>query len=172
MFTLAFRIGHRDFSRRSMSVPGPRGCDTESSDGPDRGKDRAIVVHVQVGRAKDAEARVAELRELCRTAGVKVLDVLLQRRPEPDPKFLVGRGKLDEILLRAMQLGAECVIFDPDLTPGQARAISEATELKVLDRTMLTSTSSRSTRRAATASSRSSSRSCATRCPGSSRRTR
>jgi GTP-binding protein HflX len=103
----------------------------------DRGKDRALLVHVQIGRARDAEARVAELRELCRTAGVKVLDVLVQRRPEMDPRFLVGRGKLDEILLRAMQLGAECVIFDPDLTPGQARAISDATELKVLDRTML-----------------------------------
>ncbi len=103
----------------------------------DRGKDRALVVHVQLGRARDTEARIAELRELCRTAGVKVLDVLVQRRPEPDPKFLVGRGKLDEILLRAMQLGAEVVIFDPDLSPGQARAISEATELKVLDRTML-----------------------------------
>jgi GTP-binding protein HflX len=103
----------------------------------DRGKDRAIVVHVQLGRAKDSDARIAELRELCRTAGVKVLDVLVQRRPEADPKFLVGRGKLDEILLRAMQLGAEVVIFDPDLTPGQARAISEATDVKVLDRTML-----------------------------------
>jgi GTP-binding protein HflX len=103
----------------------------------DVGKDRALIVHVALGRARDSEARVAELRELCRTAGVKVLDVLVQRRPEADPKFLVGRGKLDEILLRAMQLGAEVVIFDPDLTPGQARAISEATELKVLDRTML-----------------------------------
>ena len=103
----------------------------------DVGKDRALLVHVELGRTKDSEARIAELRELCRTAGVKVLDVLVQRRPEPDPKFLVGRGKLDEILLRAMQLGAEVVIFDPDLSPGQARAISEATELKVLDRTML-----------------------------------
>ena len=103
----------------------------------DQGKDRALVVHVELGRARDSEARIAELRELCRTAGVKVLDVLVQRRPEADPKFLVGRGKLDEILLRAMQLGAEVVIFDPDLSPGQARAISEATELKVLDRTML-----------------------------------
>ncbi|HEU0029057.1 MAG TPA: GTPase HflX [Kofleriaceae bacterium] len=103
----------------------------------DRGKDRALLVHVAIGRAKDSEARVAELKELCRTAGVKVLDVLVQRRPEADPKFLVGRGKLDEILLRAMQLGAEVVIFDPDLTPGQARSISDATELKVIDRTML-----------------------------------
>jgi len=103
----------------------------------DLGKDRALLVHVPLAGARDDAARVAELRELCRTAGVKVLDVIVQRRPEPDPKFLVGRGKLDDILLRAMALGAECVIFDPDLTPGQARAISEATELKVLDRTML-----------------------------------
>jgi GTP-binding protein HflX len=109
----------------------------------DRGKDRALLVHVDIAARRrgsgtnDSEARVAELRELCRTAGVKVLDVMVQRRPEPDPKFLVGRGKLDEILLRAMQLGAEIVIFDPDLSPGQARAISEATDMKVLDRTML-----------------------------------
>jgi GTPase len=104
----------------------------------DAGKDRALLVHVAIGKSsRHSEARVAELRELCRTAGVKVLDVMVQNRPEPDPKFLVGRGKLDEILLRAMQLGAEVVIFDPDLTPGQARSISDATELKVIDRTML-----------------------------------
>jgi GTP-binding protein HflX len=103
----------------------------------DRGKDRALLVHVGIGRARDSEARVAELKELCRTAGVKVLDVMVQRRPEADPRFLVGRGKLDEILLRAMQLNAEVVIFDPDLTPGQARSISDVTELKVIDRTML-----------------------------------
>ena len=103
----------------------------------DQGKDRALVVHVAIGRVLDGEARIAEIRELCRTAGVKVLDVLVQRRPAVDPRFLVGRGKLDEVLLRAMQLGAEVVIFDHDLSPGQARAISEATELKVVDRTML-----------------------------------
>jgi GTP-binding protein HflX len=103
------------------------------------GKDRAILVHVAAGilRNGDSEARIAELKELCRTAGVEIEDVITQSRPAPDPKFLVGRGKLDDILLRAMQLGAEMVIFDPDLSPGQARAISEATELKVLDRTML-----------------------------------
>jgi len=122
--------------------------------GIEAGKDRALLVRVELARGRGGrggrempggrvahaeleQARIAELRELCRTAGVHVVDTLVQRRAEPDPKFLVGRGKLDEILLRAMQLGADCVIFDPDLAPGQARAISEATELKVLDRTML-----------------------------------
>jgi GTPase len=103
----------------------------------DRGTDRALVVHVAIGRVTDGEARIAEMRELCRTAGVKVQGVLVQRRPAVDPKYLVGRGKLDEVLLRAMQLGAEVVIFDHDLSPGQARAVSEVTELKVVDRTML-----------------------------------
>ncbi|MBP6630925.1 MAG: GTPase HflX [Kofleriaceae bacterium] len=101
------------------------------------GRDKALLVHVAVGKQHDSEARIAELRELCRTAGVPVVDVLTQRRQALDPRTLVGRGKLDEILLRAMQLGADAVIFDPDLTPGQARAISDATDLKVLDRTML-----------------------------------
>jgi GTP-binding protein HflX len=98
---------------------------------------RAILVHVAVGRRKDSEARVAELGELARTAGVLVLDVIVQHRPEADPKYLLGRGKLEQVVLRAMQLGADLVIFDPDLSPGQARAISDFTELKVLDRTML-----------------------------------
>jgi GTP-binding protein HflX len=100
-------------------------------------KDKAILVHVAIGRARDEEARVAELKELCRTAGVQVLDVVVQHRPEADPKYLLGKGKLEQVVLRAMQLGAELLIFDPDLSPGQARAITDFTELKVIDRTML-----------------------------------
>jgi len=50
---------------------------------------------------------------------------------------VVGRGKLEEIVGRAMQLGADLLIFDPDLSPGQARAITDRTEIKVIDRTML-----------------------------------
>ena len=99
---------------------------------------RAVLVHVAIGsRKQESGARIAELRELCRTAGVDVIDVVEQRRPKADPKFLVGRGKLEQILLRTMQLGADLLIFDPDLTPGQAHAISEFTEMKILDRTML-----------------------------------
>jgi GTP-binding protein HflX len=80
---------------------------------------------------------VNELRELCRTAGVRVMGVIEQRRPEADPKTLIGRGKLEEVLIRAMQLDANVLIFDPDLTPIQAHAIADFTDLKVIDRTML-----------------------------------
>ncbi len=106
----------------------------------DEGKHRALIVHATVGRRRadaDAAGRIAELKELCRTAGVRVVDVVEQYRPEIDPKYLIGRGKLEQVVLRAMQRGAEMLIFDPDLTPGQARAISDETELKVIDRTML-----------------------------------
>ncbi len=104
---------------------------------PRPGVERALLVHVAIGRTYDSEARIAELGELCRTAGVEVLDVITQRRPAADPRWLVGKGKIEQILLHAMQLGAETVIFDRDLSPGQARAISDATELKIVDRTML-----------------------------------
>jgi GTP-binding protein HflX len=80
---------------------------------------------------------VHELRELCRTAGIAVTDVAIQRRPDPDPKYLIGRGKLEDVLVRAMQYDAGLLIFDPDLTPGQAHSISDFTDLKVIDRTIL-----------------------------------
>jgi GTP-binding protein HflX len=85
----------------------------------------------------DNNSRVHELRELCRTAGIQVVDVAIQRRPEPDPRYLIGRGKLEDVLVRAMQYDASVLIFDPDLSPGQAHAIASFTDLKVVDRTIL-----------------------------------
>ncbi len=90
-----------------------------------------------IDAAWNFETRGAELRELCRTAGLQVVDVITQRRAEPDPHFLLGRGKLDEVVLRALQHDATLLVFDPELTPAQARAIADVTELKVIDRTML-----------------------------------
>jgi GTP-binding protein HflX len=101
-------------------------------------RERAVLVQVQIGRQRDdAQTRLHELKELCRTAGVRVLDVVTQRRPQPDPKTLVGKGKLEDIVLRALQADATLLIIDHDLTPAQARTIGDLTELKVLDRTML-----------------------------------
>ena len=98
---------------------------------------RAILVGVHTGDRGAAEASLQELQELSRTAGVQVLDHVLQGRREIDPRTLVGEGKLQEILVRSMQLGADLLVFDRDLTPSQARHIGEATSLKILDRTQL-----------------------------------
>jgi GTP-binding protein HflX len=98
---------------------------------------RAILVGAYAGDRRAAEASMQELRELARTAGVEVLDCILQGRREIDPRTVVGEGKLQEILVRSMALGADLLVFDRDLSPSQARHIGEATALRILDRTQL-----------------------------------
>jgi GTP-binding protein HflX len=100
-------------------------------------RDRAILVGVTTGSSSSAQESVDELRELARSAGVVVLDSIVQRRQKLDPRSLVGRGKLDELIIRSLQLGADVIIFDQNLTPAQVRAINEATDLKIIDRTQL-----------------------------------
>ncbi len=99
--------------------------------------ERAVLVQVRTGPVTEAEASLAELRELCRTAGVIAADVLVQRRARLDPRYVVGRGKVEEIVLRALQLDAEAILFDHDLSPGQTKALGNVSELKVVDRTQL-----------------------------------
>src|SRR5437588_9968061 len=99
--------------------------------------DRSILVNVSTGAISEAEDSMAELRELAESAGVVVVDELIQRRPSVDPRTVLGKGKLDEVLIRAMQLGADAIIFDRELQPTQVRSISEATDLKVIDRSQL-----------------------------------
>jgi GTPase len=99
-------------------------------------KNRAVLVGVASGPRRQAQESMDELKELARTAGVTVLDTVLQTR-RPDPRTLLGSGKLEELNLRCMQYGAELIVFDQDLTPSQLNAIAEATELKVIDRTQL-----------------------------------
>ncbi|MBL9039233.1 MAG: GTPase HflX [Archangium sp.] len=101
-------------------------------------RERAILVAVCLdGNRLASESSLSELTELARTAGVEVVDTVLQVRRQADPKYLIGRGKLDELNLRAMQQLADVVIFDKELAPSQARGIAEATALKVIDRTQL-----------------------------------
>src|SRR5581483_4717806 len=100
-------------------------------------RDRAILVSVTTGSLSAAQESLDELRELARSADVVVLDAAVQRRQKLDPRSLVGRGKLDELIIRSLQLGADVMIFDQNLTPAQVRAINEATDLKIIDRTQL-----------------------------------
>ena len=99
--------------------------------------DAAILVNVTTGPITTAEDSIAELRELAQSAGLLVLDEIIQRRPAIDPRTVIGKGKLDELLIRAMQLGADAIIFDRELQAAQVRSISEATDLKVIDRSQL-----------------------------------
>jgi GTP-binding protein HflX len=102
------------------------------------GRERAILVGVSLGgKRAEAEASLLELKELSRTAGVEVLDSALQGRRDADPRYLIGKGKLEELNLRAMQLMADMLIFDKDLSPSQSRHIAEETSLKIIDRTQL-----------------------------------
>ncbi len=103
----------------------------------DAGRERAILIGVTTGFIEDAQESLAELAELAASADVVVLDQIIQRRPKIDPKTLLGRGKLDELLIRSMRLGADLVVFDTELSPTQARILSEATDLKVIDRPQL-----------------------------------
>jgi len=99
--------------------------------------DRAILVNVSTGQITDAEDSMAELRELAQSAGVVVLDEIIQRRAQIDSRTVLGKGKLDDLLIRAMQLGADVIIFDRELQAAQVRSISDATDLKVIDRSQL-----------------------------------
>lgn len=101
------------------------------------GRERAMLVGVASKDRKDAEESLQELARLADTAQLHVIDQVLQKRPELDPSFIVGKGKLEDIVIRAMQLGADVLVFDHDLKPSQLRGISDKTDLKVLDRTQL-----------------------------------
>jgi len=97
---------------------------------------RALGLLVHEGGV-DVISRRAELRELCKTAGVTLVDLIEQRRPYPDPRTFFGAGKLREVLVRALEQDVEVLICDPELGASQARTIGELTDLKVIDRTML-----------------------------------
>lgn len=112
----------------------------------DRGKfyvtkekhDRCVVVSVVLpGREKHVDDYTAEMRDLCYSAGITVVDTVVQRPKELHPRYLIGRGKIEEIVIKCQQAGADLLLFDEELTPGQIKNISAITELKVIDRNQL-----------------------------------
>ncbi|QTX05016.1 GTPase HflX [Agromyces archimandritae] len=87
------------------------------------------------GSLDDAENSLRELSALAETAGARVLDGLLQRRPHPDPSTYLGRGKAEELAAVVASLGADTVIADSELAPSQRRALEDIVKVKVIDRT-------------------------------------
>jgi GTP-binding protein HflX len=103
----------------------------------DQGKDRAILVSVTTAPKARAQESMDELVELARSDDVVVLDTVIQRRDRINPRFILGKGKLGEIMLKALQLHANLLVFDQELNPSQIRSITDHTELRVIDRTQL-----------------------------------
>ncbi len=107
-----------------------------------KGKEGVILTGIVLAGEKDASAEngidgLAELRELARSAGVDVLAEMAQRRQKIHPRTVIGPGKIRELVMKAMQLGAVTLIFDRELTPAQVNSLQKITELKVIDRSQL-----------------------------------
>lgn len=100
-------------------------------------RERALLVGVTTGSVEAERESLEELAELARSSDVVVLDALVQRRHKLDPRFLLGKGKIDELVIVTLQHGADLIIFNQSLTPAQVRSIAGATDLKILDRTQL-----------------------------------
>lgn len=99
-------------------------------------KDRAMLVHVSPQPRTLIDESIDELAELCGSAGIEVVEKITQRR-QPDNKHIMGKGRLQEIMISAMQEGAELLIFDLNITPTQAKNLAAMTDMKILDRTQV-----------------------------------
>src|SRR5215207_6128080 len=89
------------------------------------------------GTLEDAENSVRELAALAETAGSEVLEGVIQRRQRPDAATYLGKGKAQELRDIVIAVGADTVVCDGELTPGQRRALEDVVKVKVIDRTAL-----------------------------------
>ncbi len=119
-FAAEVRALEAEYARRSRKKSGGRL------------RERALLISL-----RGSDAHSSEMRELVRSAGVELVSVLRQRRDRIHPGTVVGRGKLQEIVLEGMRLDADVAVFDIDLRPAQARGFEDATGLKAIDRTQL-----------------------------------
>ncbi len=102
-----------------------------------RAAESAILISASSESRTVQEDRMEELVDLARSNDVAVLNTVIQRCQAVNPKYLMGSGKLKDVIMMALHKGADLLVFDQDLTPAQARAIADVTEMKVIDRTQL-----------------------------------
>ncbi len=97
-------------------------------------REKAVLVGVGPGIE---ERDLDELAALADSAGAETVARIVQSRHEPDPSTYIGRGKLEEVHAAVHRSGADSVILDQELTPGQLRSLEERLGVKVIDRTAL-----------------------------------
>lgn len=98
--------------------------------------ERAFLVGVAVGNQADAatQALLEELAELVGTIGIGIVGQVTVRIREPHPRYLLGSGKMEEILAQAAAVQADCLVLDAELSPAQQRNWEAASQLCVIDR--------------------------------------
>ncbi len=119
-FQATIQALEREFARLARRTRGPKGAE------------RVMVVGL-----RPEDAHFGETLELVRSAGATIAGRMRQRRPRIHPRTVLGKGKLEELVLESMRCNATAAIFDIDLKPAQARAFEDRTGLKAVDRTQL-----------------------------------
>lgn len=98
---------------------------------------RAVLVGVGPDPLPVIKESLAELRDLAESNGLEVVDVVIQRLKKANPRFLMGKGKLSQIVLKCLQTGSNLLIFNHELTPAQVKSLTDFTELRIIDRSQL-----------------------------------
>lgn len=99
--------------------------------------ERAVLVGVTSGPGWEVKESLDELRDLAMSNNLEVVDVVIQNIKQASPRFLLGKGKLSELVLRCFQTGSNLLIFDNELTPAQVKSLTDYTDLKIIDRSQL-----------------------------------
>lgn len=103
----------------------------------DTGKERALLISITTLSRHAAMASLAELEDLAASNGIEIVGTMLQQRRKLNTRFLMGMGKLQDLIILALQKGATLIIFDQELNSSQIRSITNKIDLKVIDRTQL-----------------------------------
>jgi len=100
-------------------------------------KERAILINVTTGSKNKSNESLDELKALASSNELQVVDTVIQRAKKINPRFLMGKGRLGELVLKCIQKGADLLIFDNELTPTQVKVLTNDTELRIIDRSQL-----------------------------------
>lgn len=101
--------------------------------------ERAILIYLATNKKEKlgAEESLEELKLLAEAAGAQVIKEIFQFRKEISPKYLIGKGKVSEVISSKEEFEADLIIFDHDLSPIQQRSLENEVQGKVIDRTQL-----------------------------------
>ncbi len=102
-----------------------------------KNRERAVLVGVTEGPTRRARESLDELRDLAISNNLEVTDLVIQHIKKANPRHLIGKGKLTELVLRCLQTGSGLLIFDKELTAAQVKSLTDDTELKIIDRSQL-----------------------------------